>query len=70
MARRACTFREFDLRRILRAARSAGVRCRIEIEPTGKMVVTPIKDDDAAVNTDRESNPWDKVYEKDQERPA
>jgi hypothetical protein len=43
MARRACTFKESDLRRALRAARSAGVQVRIEIEH-GKIIVVPLDD--------------------------
>jgi hypothetical protein len=44
MSRRPASFREADLCRALRAARKAGVKIRVEIEP-GKLTVMQIDDD-------------------------
>jgi hypothetical protein len=64
MARRACTFRQSDVARALRAAASAGVRVRVEIEPSGKITVVPM--DDAKLQ-DSNQNPWDEVLTNDQD---
>ncbi len=43
MGRAACAFNEADATRLFRAAKEAGVRIRLEIEP-GKMTATMIGD--------------------------
>jgi hypothetical protein len=52
------TFRESDLTRALKAAKKAGVRVRVDIEP-GKMRVTMIDEDEAKQAAT--SNEWDDV---------
>jgi hypothetical protein len=47
-------FRQSDVVRLLRAARSAGIKIRIEIEP-GKLIAVPM-DDKAGIG---ERNEWD-----------
>ena len=44
MPRRACTFRESDVRRALRAAKAVGVKVRVEIEAS-KMTLVPVEED-------------------------
>jgi hypothetical protein len=41
MARRRCTFTQDDITRALKAAAAAGVDVRLEIEPSGKIVLVP-----------------------------
>jgi hypothetical protein len=61
MARRACKFRQSDLSRALRAARSAGVKIKkIEIEPSGTIVMVPFDDD----NRDQVKNEVESWLEK------
>jgi len=61
MGRRKCTFRESDLRRALQAARSAGVKVKIEIAD-GKLTVLPIDNEGNSEPTDDGArNPWDDV---------
>jgi hypothetical protein len=55
MGQRACSFKETDLKRALRAAHAAGVRVRVDIEH-GKMSVTMV---DADAETSSAPNPWD-----------
>ena len=65
--RRACKFKQSDLTRAMRAAASAGVRVRIEIEPSGKIVMVPM---DNGKLQDEQDNPWDSIYAKDSKRPS
>jgi hypothetical protein len=51
------TFKETDVGRVLKAAKKAGVRVRIDIEK-GHLRVTMIADDEPDSTTD---NPWDEV---------
>jgi hypothetical protein len=44
MSRRLSSFRESDLRRALRAAKAAGVKVRVEIEPN-KLTLVPMNDE-------------------------
>lgn len=46
--------RQADLERILRAAKAADTPVRVELEPTGKVVIIPIRPGIAP-----EPNPWD-----------
>jgi hypothetical protein len=52
-------YTELDVRRVLAAAKKAGVNVRVEIAPDGKIVVVTGPSSEAA-NT---SNPWDKVLD-------
>jgi hypothetical protein len=47
-------FRQSDVTRLLRAAKAAGVKIRIEIEP-GKLIAVPMDSDG-----DEGQNEWDK----------
>jgi hypothetical protein len=58
MSRRPATFRESDIRRVLRAARAEHVRVRIEIERDGRIVITTGKE---ATGAEPGSNEWDEV---------
>jgi hypothetical protein len=49
-------FTQADLERVFRAAKKADVRARIEIEPTGKIVIMSESPD--ALPAHR-ANPWD-----------
>jgi hypothetical protein len=49
-------FTQADLERVFRAAKKADVRTRIEIEPTGKIV---IMSESAETPQRPRSNPWD-----------
>jgi len=74
MARAACTFRERDVTRAIRAAEAAGKKIRkVEVwrfDKGGKVVIVKVviviaqNDDDAAV--DSEKNEWDAEYGADQ----
>jgi hypothetical protein len=44
MGRRACTFKQTDLTRALKAARAAGVKMKVEIT-AGKMTLVPVEDE-------------------------
>ena len=58
MAARACTFRQKDVTRAIRAARAAGVDiARIEIDPDGKIVIILGNGEPDP----REANEWDRV---------
>lgn len=61
MTRTRSTFRQSDITRVLKAARAAGVDIRVEIEPSGKIVIIPMKD--AATNADS-FNEWDEVLSR------
>jgi hypothetical protein len=64
MARAACTFRERDVTRAIRAVEAAGKKVRkVEVDKDGKVVIV-IEDDDAAVDSER--NEWDAEYGADQ----
>jgi hypothetical protein len=47
-------FRQSDVTRLLRAAKAAGVKVRVEIEP-GKLIAVPVDDDSG----NEEQNEWD-----------
>lgn len=61
MARAASKFREADIRRIFAAARKASVNVRVEIETSGKLVVTT--GGKASEAAEVNSNPWDQVLD-------
>jgi hypothetical protein len=56
------TFRESDLIRVFKAAKKAGVRVRVEIEPGNKLVATMLSKEEQEA-ADRK-NTWDEVLEK------
>jgi hypothetical protein len=59
MARGACSFRESDVRRAIRAARAAGIEIgRIEVDKDGKIVVVAGKPAEAEA---KPANEWDGV---------
>ena len=59
MTVRACTFRQRDMTRAIRAARAAGVEiARIEIDPNGRIVIVA---DNCEQDEPREMNEWDRV---------
>jgi hypothetical protein len=59
MSRRPCTFRQSDLTRALKAARAAGVKVRIEIEPGGKLIVVSMDESEGnSVRVDDEVERW------------
>jgi hypothetical protein len=58
MSRGPCTFREADVRRVLRAAKAAGVPVDIRIDrATGDLVIVTKRPDDTAEDTSQ--NEWD-----------
>lgn len=58
MTRSRCTFRMTDLTRAIRAVEAAGkVVQRVEIEPSGKIVV--LTGDGPAADKPEGANPWD-----------
>lgn len=60
MARGACTFRQQDVTRALRAAKAAGETVqRIEIDKSGKIVVVTGQPETEATRAG--GNEWDKV---------
>ncbi|HUI22324.1 MAG TPA: hypothetical protein VLZ74_14930 [Methylocella sp.] len=64
-------FREAEMRRAIKAARSAGIEiARIEVGPDGRVSLVPGKANEG--NNGDESNPWDKVLTNaaDKERAA
>jgi hypothetical protein len=70
MSRGPQRFRESEMRRAIKAARSAGIEiARIEVGPDGRVSLVPGKVDE--VNDDG-FNPWDKVLTNaaDKERAA
>jgi hypothetical protein len=59
MGKGACTFRETDVARAIRAAKKAGVDVRVEIDLERKrMTLTPVKAGEATAKT---TNEWDEV---------
>jgi hypothetical protein len=66
MARAACTFRQADVTRAIRAIEAAGQKVRkVEVDKDGKVVIVIAQeDDDAAVDSER--NEWDAEYGADQ----
>lgn len=61
MTRAACTFRERDVTRAIRAVEAAGKKIRkVEIDKDGKVVIVIAQDDDS------ERNEWDAEYGADQ----
>ena len=59
MTVRACTFRQRDMTRAIRAARAAGVEiARIEIDPNGRIVIIAGNGEQPE---QREVNEWDRV---------
>jgi hypothetical protein len=54
MGRGKSTFRQSDVTRLLRAARAAGVKVRVEIEP-GKLIAVTVDDDSG----NEGQNEWD-----------
>jgi hypothetical protein len=69
MSRRPARFSEADMRRVLAAAKKAGVACRVEITVDGKITVItgPASEAVAVAN-----NPWDGLLHgaEDQKRSA
>jgi hypothetical protein len=61
MTRRACTFRQQDVTRALKATAAAGFKVsRVEIDKQGRIVIVT----DASREPDgerREGNPWDTI---------
>jgi hypothetical protein len=60
MARAACTFRERDVTRAIRAVEAAGKKIR------KVSIVIEIAQDDDAATVDSERNEWDAEYGPDQ----
>jgi hypothetical protein len=60
MARAACTFRERDVTRAIRAVEAAGKKIR------KVSIVIEIAQDDDAATVNSESNEWDAEYGADQ----
>jgi hypothetical protein len=60
MARAACTFRERDVTRAIRAVEAAGKKIR------KVSIVIEIAQDDDAATVDSERNEWDAEYGADQ----
>lgn len=60
MGRAACTFKESDVTRALRAAKKAGVNVQIKIERDGSMTLTPVKV--VELSGTNEINEWDEIY--------
>lgn len=59
--RRPCSFRETDVRRAIKAARSSGIEIgRVEIERDGRIIVIPGKPSDSAESSS-DRNEWDDV---------
>jgi hypothetical protein len=54
VGRRKSAFRQSDVTRLLRAAKAAGVKVRVEIEP-GKLIAVPMDD----VGGTEGRNEWD-----------
>ena len=50
-------FKQADVSRALKAAAVVGLRCRIEIEPNGKIVIIP----ESPEQPNRRGNSWDDV---------
>lgn len=44
---RPAPIRQADLERIFKAAKAADVRVRVEVEPQGKVVILPMRDDES-----------------------
>jgi hypothetical protein len=68
--RRACLFRERDVRRLAKAARAEGLQiARIEIDKFGKIIVVTGKAEQAAGDGSEETNrnPWDDVLHGDRD---
>ena len=66
MARGRCAFKESDVTRAVKAVQKAGCEvARVEIEP-GKITVVAGK----SVDENLLKNPWDEIYETNQERPS
>lgn len=61
MTRRACTFRQQDVTRALKAANAAGVKvARVEIDKAGKIVIVAGEaESDSADAADSPKNEWD-----------
>jgi hypothetical protein len=55
------TFRESDLVRALKAAKKAGVRVRVEIEPGNKLAVTMLSKEEQEAADRNHKNTWDDV---------
>jgi hypothetical protein len=62
MSRRPCSFRQTDLTRALKGARSAGIEiARIEIDKDGRIIVITGKPTEALFEESKERNEWDVV---------
>jgi hypothetical protein len=61
MARAACTFRQRNVTRAIRAVEAAGKKIKkVEVDKDGKVVIEIAQDDDDAGDSDR--NEWDTEY--------
>ena len=64
-------FREREVRRLIKAAHSAGIKiARVEVGPDGRIAIIPEKSDEGG--NAYASNPWDEVLTNaaDKERAA
>jgi hypothetical protein len=69
-ARRPCRFTRRDLTRAIRAVVAAGVRARVEVDMSGKIIVVIAGDErESAEDSVSEPNPWD-THVADKKRPA
>jgi hypothetical protein len=55
-----CTFRQRDVKELIKAARNAGVdvnKCRLQLDKSGTISLVPMALDDPA-GPEEEQNPW------------
>lgn len=65
MARHRCTFRESDIKRMMRAVQRAGASVqRVEVTPDGKMSV--IVGNPSGTGDVVETNEWDALHAEDE----
>ena len=64
MSRRQHTFKQCDVTKALKATVKAGIAVgRVEIDKDGRIVIVPVRSEDAANREKSEKNEWDGVLQ-------